>query len=195
MGGNINLERTALGGGSLFRLVLPLAAVSGTQSTAALSNAANTAAATPIPVSTKLRGRVLLAEDGLDNQLLIASYMRKAGIELDIAPNGRVALDMLEAAARANSHDRSGYDLLITDMQMPEVDGYTLTRTLRQRGERIPIIALTAHAMADDRTKCIQAGCDDYLSKPINKSELLDKCQAFMSARRDDTRHALPVAV
>jgi signal transduction histidine kinase/CheY-like chemotaxis protein len=195
MGGNINLERSEPGIGSLFRLVLPLAAVPGTQSTAALNTAVKIAPATPIPASTKLRGRVLLAEDGLDNQLLIASYMRKAGIELDIAPNGRVALEMLDAAARGGCLDRAGYDLLITDMQMPEVDGYTLARTVRQRGERIPIIALTAHAMADDRTKCIEAGCDDYISKPINKAELLDKCAAFMSARRDDARHALPVAV
>jgi signal transduction histidine kinase len=195
MGGNINLERTAPGTGSLFRLVLPLAAVPGTQSTAALSTAAKIAPTAPIPASSKLRGRVLLAEDGLDNQLLIASYMRKAGIELDIAPNGRVALEMLDAAARGNCLDRGGYDLLLTDMQMPEVDGYTLARTVRQRGERIPIIALTAHAMADDRTKCLEAGCDDYISKPISKAELLDKCAAFMSARRDGARHALPVAV
>jgi signal transduction histidine kinase/ActR/RegA family two-component response regulator len=195
MGGTINLDRSAPGSGSLFRLVLPLAAVPGTQSTAMLGTPARLDPATAIPRSTKLRGRVLLAEDGLDNQLLVASYMRKAGIELDIAPNGRVALEMLDAAAGRNSADHGRYDLLITDMQMPEVDGYTLARTIRQRGDTIPIIALTAHAMADDRTKCIEAGCDDYVSKPINKTELLDKCAMFMGARRDDAYHAIPVAV
>src|SRR5262249_8016097 len=159
--------------GSLFRLVLPLNAVSGTPSTAALASGAKLVSTAATPAATKLRGRVLLAEDGLDNQLLIASYMRKAGIELDIAPNGRAALEMLDAADQCNAPNRAMYDLLITDMQMPEIDGYTLARTIRQRGDMIPIIALTAHAMADDRARCIEAGCDDYISKPINKAELL----------------------
>src|SRR5262249_30301445 len=126
--------------------------------------------------------------------LLIASYMRKAGIELDIAPNGRAALEMLESDANANAADRAPYNLLITDMQMPEMDGYTLARTIRQRGGAIPIIALTAHAMADDRAKCIEAGCDDYISKPINKAELLEKCAALMNAQATGRRE-LPVAV
>lgn len=194
MGGSINLERTAPGAGSLFRLVLPLNAVSGTQTTAALDSGTKPVLTAALPVAAKLRGRVLLAEDGLDNQLLIASYMRKAGIELDIAPNGRVALDMLDAAAECSTADRAGYDLLITDMQMPEIDGYTLARTIRQRGDLIPIIALTAHAMADDRAKCIEAGCDDYIPKPINKAELLEKCASLISARHDPIRQ-LPIAV
>jgi CheY-like chemotaxis protein len=79
-------------------------------------------------------------------------------------------------------------------MQMPEIDGYTLARTIRQRGERIPIIALTAHAMADDRAKCIEAGCDDYISKPINKAELLEKCASLIRARHEPIRQ-LPIAV
>jgi signal transduction histidine kinase/CheY-like chemotaxis protein len=193
MGGNINLERTALDAGSLFRLVLPLNAISGTQWTAALSGAKT--ATTTTRTTAKLRGRVLLAEDGLDNQLLIASYMRKAGIELDVAANGRLALEMLDAASHGASADRTPYDLVLTDVQMPEMDGYTLARTIRERGERIPIIALTAHAMADDRARCIEAGCDDYISKPIDKALLLDKCAAFISARHKDAHQPLPVAV
>jgi len=193
MGGNINLERTAPGTGSLFRLVLPLNAVPGTRWTAALGGA-KIAPPSATAATTRLRGRVLLAEDGLDNQLLIASYMRKAGIELDIAANGRVALEMLESAASSGSADRGPYDLLITDMQMPEMDGYSLARAIRERGSTIPIIALTAHAMAEDRARCIEAGCDDYISKPINKAELLEKCAALMNAQATPRRE-LPVAV
>ena len=66
-------------------------------------------------------------------------------------------------------------------MQMPEMDGYTLARTLRSRGDRIRIVALTAHAMAEDRGKCTSAGCDDYASKPIDKLALLDTCARWMT--------------
>ncbi len=72
------------------------------------------------------------------------------------------------------------YDLLLTDMQMPEIDGYTLAATLRASGRRIPIIALTANAMAEDRRKCLDAGCDDYASKPIKKVALLATCAKWM---------------
>jgi CheY-like chemotaxis protein len=130
--------------------------------------------AAPNPV--RLDGRVLLAEDGLDNQRLIALHLRKAGAETDIANNGRIALEMLEKA------DREGrpYVLLVSDMQMPEMDGYTLAATLRKRGSTVAIVALTAHAMAGDRQKCLAAGCDDYAAKPINKAKLLEVCSTWL---------------
>ena len=73
------------------------------------------------------------------------------------------------------------YDLLLTDMQMPEIDGYTLARTLRGNGCSLPIVALTAHAMADDGTKCLEAGCSDYETKPINKHRLLAICRKWLA--------------
>ncbi len=126
--------------------------------------------------------RILLAEDGADNQQLIAFHLRKAGAEVEIAENGRIALERLDAAAA----EGLPFALLLTDMQMPEMDGYTLARTLRAHGERIPIVALTAHAMAEDRRKCLEAGCNDYATKPINKAALISTCRRWMKNNGGD---------
>ena len=73
------------------------------------------------------------------------------------------------------------YDLLVSDMQMPEMDGYSLAFTLREEGNRIPILALTANAMSYDEKKCFDAGCNDYAIKPIDKQALLTKCSSLLS--------------
>jgi len=106
--------------------------------------------------SVRLRGRILLAEDGKDNQLLISTILRKAGAQVELAANGREAFDRAMAAMSAGG----SYDAILMDMQMPEMDGYEATRQLRTGGYTGPIIALTAHAMAEDRAKCLAAGCD-----------------------------------
>jgi CheY-like chemotaxis protein len=127
-----------------------------------------------------LRGRVLLAEDGPDNQELISHHLRRAGAEVDVADNGLLALNRIDTAAAAGRP----YDLLITDIQMPEMDGYELTRTLRARGIDLPIIALTAHALTEDRDRCIEAGCDHWVTKPISRVRLLAVCAATLEMKR-----------
>ena len=122
----------------------------------------------------KLHGRILLAEDGEDNRELIASHLRNAGAEVVIAGTGRLAVE----AARAQS-----FDLILMDMQMPELDGYGATRALRQAGIRVPIVALTAHAMAEDRLKCLEAGCSEYLAKPIARMVLLRTLSRLLSGQ------------
>jgi PAS domain S-box-containing protein len=115
-----------------------------------------------------LAGSVLLAEDGPDNQLLITSVLRRRGLEVTVADDGRRAVDEAMAAWQAGRP----HDLILMDMQMPELDGYGATALLRSRGYPAPIVALTAHAMAGEREHCLAAGCDDYLAKPIDRDAL-----------------------
>jgi len=128
----------------------------------------------------KLACRILLAEDGPDNQRLIAFLLRKAGADVTIAENGRIAVDRVLAADRANE----GFDVVLMDIQMPVMDGYEATRQLRNVGYAGPIIALTAHAMTEDRQRCIDAGCNDYETKPINRTTLLAIVAAWTSKHR-----------
>jgi signal transduction histidine kinase/CheY-like chemotaxis protein len=131
--------------------------------------------ALPAPAQPLTGVDILLVEDGLDNQRLIAFILRRAGARITIAGNGR---ELLERLGADPEHDAPGacplYDLILLDMQMPVMDGYTAASILREQGYRRPIIALTAHAMAHDREKCLNAGCDDYLTKPIDRQRLID---------------------
>jgi len=123
--------------------------------------------------------KILLAEDGVDNQRLINHYLTKAGATVTIVANGKLAVQALcvnDSAAGPLIADPP-FDLLLTDMQMPEMDGYTAVALLRQLGSTLPIVALTAHAMKEDVDKCLNAGCDFYASKPIDKHKLIGICQ------------------
>jgi CheY-like chemotaxis protein/HPt (histidine-containing phosphotransfer) domain-containing protein len=113
-------------------------------------------------------GRILLADDGPDNQLLISTLLRKWGAQVTVCDNGVAAVELALEALRAGSP----FDCVLMDMQMPELDGYEATRRLRAHGYTAPIIALTANAMGSDREMCLAAGCDDYATKPINRREL-----------------------
>ena len=120
------------------------------------------------PLIVRLSGRILLVEDGLDNQELIAFLLERAGASVDIAENGQIGIDK---AVKARNTQKP-YDCILMDMQMPVLDGYTAVRQLRAMGFSTPIIALTAHAMSNDRDKCLNAGCNDYLSKPIKREAM-----------------------
>ncbi|MCY2993574.1 MAG: response regulator [Planctomycetota bacterium] len=116
-----------------------------------------------------LRGRILLAEDSLDNQRLLALLLRRAGAEVTVVENGQLAV----AAAWAAHEVGQPFDVILMDMSMPVLDGFQATRQLRQRGYTAPIVALTAFAMAEDCQRCLMAGCNDYASKPIDRQKLL----------------------
>jgi diguanylate cyclase (GGDEF)-like protein len=137
-----------------------------------------------------LNGRILLVEDGIDNQELLSTHLRQAGAEVAIAGNGRVAVDMA-----SGSKPTEQFDLILMDMQMPELDGYEATRELRKLGNTRPIIALTAHAIADERPKCIAAGCTDFLGKPITRDQLISAVARYLPTQPSTQKPvAKPVA-
>jgi signal transduction histidine kinase/ActR/RegA family two-component response regulator len=120
-------------------------------------------------VELQMEGRILIAEDGIDNQRLFAHLLRKSGADVTVVSNGELACEAVEAAAARHEP----FDVVLMDMQMPVLDGYAATRRLRAAGCELPVIALTAFAMTGDREKCMQAGCTDYLTKPIDRTVML----------------------
>lgn len=105
-------------------------------------------------------GRVLVVEDNATSRLVVGQLLKMVGVDVAMAENGRAALDRFEAAEH--------FDLVLMDVQMPKMDGLSATRALRERGERLPIVALTADAFAEDRAACLAAGMDDFLAKPLS---------------------------
>jgi signal transduction histidine kinase/HPt (histidine-containing phosphotransfer) domain-containing protein len=166
------------GHGSQFHLTIRTGSLEGV---GPLDQAPESVSAFPAPAEpavVQLRGRVLLAEDGIHNQKVISYYLRAVGLEVITADNGRIAC---EIAIKALS-DAQRFDLILMDMQMPELDGYSATSRLRDAGYAGPIIALTAHAMSRDRDKCLQCGCTDYLTKPIDKSVLIATATRYLQS-------------
>ncbi len=106
--------------------------------------------------------------------------MKKAGAQVTVAENGRIAVDLALAA----QDQRQPFDIILMDMQTLVLDGYAATRRLRRNDYSDPIIALTAHAMTGDRKKYLDAGCDDYTTKPINRVEFLKLLQEYLRTNR-----------
>ena len=126
------------------------------------------------PARRQLDCSVLLVEDDLDNQKILTDHLQRAGVSVAIAPNGQVALSEVSSASERGKP----FDLVLMDMQMPVLDGYAATTELRRRGYGAPILAITARAMKGDRQRCLDAGCTEYLTKPITRERLLQAVTA-----------------
>ncbi|MBI5874369.1 MAG: response regulator [Deltaproteobacteria bacterium] len=130
---------------------------------------------TPVPAEELRPLCILLAEDNVDNRLLIQSYLKKTPYKIDIAENGQIAVEKFMSGK---------YDIVFMDMQMPVMDGYTAAREIRKREvekgvEAAPIIALTAHALKEEEKKSLDAGCNAHLTKPIKKVKLLETIKEY----------------
>ncbi len=172
LGGRITLE-SVVGVGSTFTLEIPAA------DEAACVGTPPAPIPGPARPASILAGRILLVEDSPDSQRLLKHHLSRAGAIVTVAEDGRRAIDTAMAAVSGGSP----FDLIIMDMQMPEIDGYEATRRLRGMGYTGPIVALTAHSMDGEREKCLAAGCNDYASKPLDRAVLIDLCRRWMDPR------------
>ena len=166
-GGKIRVE-SEVGKGSCFSVSIPF-------DPAPLSEPAPRVEAKQAdPLSSGVR--LLLVEDNLVNQKVVLAMLRKRGYQIEIANDGREALDKLEAASLP-------YDLVLMDVQMPVLDGLETTRLIRRdpRWEKLPVVAMTAHAMTGDREKCMEAGMNGYISKPVQPAHLITTLERHLA--------------
>ena len=186
LGGSITLD-SRLGKGSTFTLLLPTG--TGDQVSAIPHDDIQTGAvdAAPAPVDAQAREaahempfagkRLLLVDDDVRNIYAMSSLLEELGFDVEVAMNGQQALDVIEREL--------SFDVVLMDMMMPILDGYQATHELKVRRQyERPVIALTAHAMKGDREKCLQAGADDYLAKPVTQADLVDMLAKWLEPQQ-----------
>ncbi len=170
LGGAITAT-SEVGKGSLFRVRVPAHPVdSGGVSEVPESDTPSTGRMRSALAGLRASGRILMVEDGPDNQRVIRHVLESAGYEVIAADNGQVGVELALAAVEEGSPFR----VILMDVQMPVLDGYEATRRLRAADYTGPIIALTAHALPSERNRCLEAGCDAFATKPIERLVLLE---------------------
>ncbi|WP_413289571.1 ATP-binding protein [Bdellovibrio sp. HCB337] len=157
LGGDVVIQQSAPDRGTTFRISINYVP------SEAPSIKRNSTSSSTVNVQNWQGLRVLVCEDSKDNQALVKAYLRKTDLAVDFAINGEDGLKLQE---------KNDYSMILMDMQMPILDGFTATKMLRARGCNVPIVALTGFAMKQDQQKCIKVGCDEVLTKPFTKQEL-----------------------
>lgn len=170
LGGRISLKSEP-GIGTTFRFTLPHAGAKGSALLEEIQSAVPETESTEYSLP-KFRGKVLLVEDTEDIQIYLMRLLRKLGLEVRLAQNGKRAISIT---------DSESFDLVLMDMQMPVMDGYTAASKLRERGFQTPIVALTASATAAEQNKCYDAGCTDYLAKPFKREAFYNLLAKYLS--------------
>lgn len=187
LGGDISVTSEP-GAGSVFCLSLALEKINENNwltpdeaCAAAMQKKEAIESSTKLPTHALQGMRILLAEDGPDNIRLISFHLRKAGAEVTTVENGKLTVEQMTQDGTVDGplEVPSRFDVILTDMQMPEMDGYQATSLLREKGCTLPIVALTAHAMAGDLQKCLDAGCSNYTTKPIDRKRLIEVLQQY----------------
>jgi len=139
------------------------------------------------PENTSLEScKMLIVDDAQENRMLLRHIFKRTGALIEFAHDGQQGIDAINDAIKGNTP----YEIILMDMQMPVLDGYHATVQLRKQGLTIPIIALTAHALDGDREHCLNAGCDEYLSKPVNKELLLKTCLRLLNKQSHPNNQA-----
>jgi signal transduction histidine kinase/DNA-binding NarL/FixJ family response regulator len=176
LGGELDVEST-FGAGSIFTATVSTGNLAGVS----LLDTPSPAVAGDVrhvrEINARLDGiHILVVDDAETNRKLISMYLTRCGATVEMAENGEQALEAAE---------RSAFDIVLMDMQMPVMDGYTAARRLRASGFKKPIIAVTAHAMKGDREKCEAVGCDGYLSKPVEMDSVIRTVRGAIDGSRD----------
>jgi signal transduction histidine kinase/CheY-like chemotaxis protein len=197
MEGNVVLESTKPGKGTTFRVNLPVKLLPQTQWHENFRQRAEpdnheqtTQTITQNSEPIKLNACILLAEDDKANQKLITHHLSKAGAQVTVANDGQEALEMMLEDDKPTHR----FDLLLTDVQMPRLNGHQLASTLRAKGVTIPIIALTAHALDTEIQACLNAGCDDTGTKPIDRVQLIQTCHKWLTQAHNESHVMHPAA-
>jgi len=165
LGGDVWVDESGPDGGCNFEFTVETGPLDGVEFVSKLGLPMDHGEFQISKMESALRGlKVLLVEDSIDNQLMVSRVLSSQGAQVNLASNGREGVDMAL---------NDGYDIVLMDLQMPELDGLGAISELRQHGFKKPIIALTAHGMAKDRDRCLSVGSDDYVTKPVDTSNLI----------------------
>ncbi len=172
LGGDVLVDST-VGEGSTFTLTFQAGKI---------QHAAETTSSQPTETATQnalFNKRILVVDDAKDNRVLMQHFLKKSQAIVEFAQDGQKAID---AVNKANT-DNTPYDIILMDMQMPVLDGYNATIQLRKQGVTTSILAVTAHALEGDREHCLSAGCNEYMSKPISKANLIETCTKLVNSQ------------